>query len=156
MQSSPRTTIFLGLVTAGIGLFYVLYAAGVFGPVAQHGNDEPSWLGMVFGAIFLLGGSAAVIKAVTAPGNLQASGLPTGTPRWLRSIYFAMVLAIVGLLGVIASWVAFGPGERHFTGSGSFLGETGGRTVFGIGAVLIWMVVLGMLVGALRRLRARR
>jgi hypothetical protein len=64
-----------------------------------------------------------------------------------------MAVAIIGLLGVAATWVAFGPGQRHFTGSGSFLGETGGRTMFGIGAVLIWALLVAMVVTGLRRLR---
>jgi hypothetical protein len=154
MQSSPKLTIFYGLLAAGIGLFYVLYAAGLFGATGRHGNDAPNWLGFVFGATFVLGGIAVVIKAVTAPDNLQANELPATTPRWLRSVYQLMALAIVGLLGVIASWVAFGPGERHFTGSGSFLGETAGRTVFGLGAVVIWVVIIAMLIATVRRLRA--
>jgi hypothetical protein len=154
MQSSPKSTIVYGLLAAGIGLFYVLYAAGVFGPIAQHRNDDPSWLGLVLGGIFLLGGSAVVIKAMIAPRDLQANELPATVPRWLRSIYQIIALTIVGLLGIAASWVAFGPGERHFTGSGSFLGETGGRVLFGIGAVLIWVAFVAMLTAVLRRLRA--
>jgi hypothetical protein len=65
--------------------------------------------------------------------------------------------AIIGLLGIVASWVAFGPGQQHFAGSGSiFFGEAAGCTVFGIGAILIWIVLLAMVIAGVRRLLAHK
>ena len=52
-------------------------------------------------------------------------------------------LAIFVCFGLIASWVAFGPGGRHFSGTIIF-GDAAanaaiGRTVFGLGAVIVWL-----------------
>jgi hypothetical protein len=66
-----------------------------------------------------------------------------------------MAFAIVGLLGILSSWVAFGPGPRHFTGSGSIFGETSGRIMFGAGAVLLWLILIAIVISGVRRLLAR-
>jgi hypothetical protein len=111
----------------------------------------------VFGLIFLFGGAAVIVQTVATGGDTSRSDLPPTMPRGLRLIHHVMAWAVVGLLGIVASWVAFGPGERHFTGSGSiFLGESAGRAVFGIGAVLIWIAWLAMAVAGVRRLLARQ
>ena len=60
---------------------------------------------------------------------------------------------------LIANWVAFGPGERQFSGGGSVgpvgvggrVGELPGRIAFGFSAVLLWLIVLGGIVQTLRR-----
>jgi hypothetical protein len=56
-------------------------------------------------------------------------------------------LGIVMLILAILGWVAFGPGERHFTASSSFsrespVSETSGRIAFGIGFVLLLVISL--------------
>jgi hypothetical protein len=60
-------------------------------------------------------------------------------------------------LGAIGTWVAFGPGERKFSSSIPFLpawlNEPIGRTVFGIGAILIWIILIASAVVGARRLR---
>jgi hypothetical protein len=153
-RSSTRLTIACGLLAAAMGLFYILYSA-IVGPSARHNGEEPGWLGFVFGMIFLLGGSAAIIKTVvgsTAPGG----GLPATAPRWLSFTYHAMVVAIVVGMGLLASWIAFGPGQRQFSGSGAIFGEIGGRIAFGIGALIIWIVLVAIVVGGARRFIERR
>jgi hypothetical protein len=151
-QSSTTSTILLGLLAAGIGLFYLLYALGIFGPAAHGNGKDPIWLGFVFGLIFLFGGLAVVIQTAVNRGAASEETLPASMPPFLKLIHHVMALAIVASLGILASWVAFGPGARHFTGSGSILGEAGGRLMFGIGAVLVWVVLLAMAVSAVRRL----
>jgi hypothetical protein len=78
--------------------------------------------------------------------------LPASMPPFLKLIQHAMAFAIVALLGIVASWVALGPGARHFTPSGSIIGEASGRLVSGIGAALVWVVLLAMAASAVRRL----
>lgn len=151
LQSSATSTVLYGLLAAGMGLFYILYALGIFGSQFHKGSD-PSSLGFVFGLIFLLGGMAVVIQTIMK----RAGSEPATMPPWLNLLYHAMAFAIVGLLGIVASWVAFGPGPRHFSGSGSIFGETTGRMLFGIGAALIWVVLLGVAVSAVRSYLARR
>ncbi len=155
-QSSAKSTIACGLIAAAMGLFFVLLAAGVILPGATRGPDEPGWIGVIFGLIFLLGGSAVVIQAVVGDGKTPEGELPATAPMWLHAAYQAICLAIVLSLGAIGTWVAFGPGERQFTGSGSFLGEFGGRAAFGIGAASIWIVLAAMAVVKIRRLLLRR
>jgi hypothetical protein len=150
---SPKSTIIFGVIAASIGVFYILLAGGIFGPIAkQHDQGAPAWLGIVAGLIFLFGGSAVVIQTSLRNAN-AGEGLPPNTPFWLRSFYQLLCLGIVASLGIVATWVAFGPGERRFTGSGAFLGEAGGRAAFGIGAVLIWIVLAFIIFSAVRRQR---
>jgi hypothetical protein len=156
IQSSAKSTIAYALVAVAIGLFYVLYGAGIVGPAARPGSDEPGWLGIIIGLLFLFGGAAVIIQTAATGGDTSGNDLPATMPRGLRLIHHAMAWAIVGMLGIIASWVAFGPGQRHFTGSGSIFGETGGRIVFGIGAVLIWVLLLAMVIAGVRRLLAHK
>jgi hypothetical protein len=156
ISSSAKSTIACALVAVAIGLFYVLYGAGIIRPAPRPGSDGPGWLGIIFGLIFLFGGAAVVIQTVATGGDNSGSELPATVPRGLRLIHHAMAWAIVGLLGIVVSWVAFGPGQRDFTGSGSIFGETGGRIAFGIAAVLIWVVFLAMVFVGVRRLLARK
>jgi hypothetical protein len=127
----------------------LLSALGVFRAEAQIAHEDPRWVSVLAGLVFLLGGGAVIMQG--AIGGERSNGeLPPATPRWLRLVYDLIVLTIIISLGAIASWVAFGQGERHFTGSGSILGETGGRAMFGLGAILIW---IGLGVAAFMRLR---
>jgi hypothetical protein len=144
------------LVAAAIGLFYILYSTGIVGPAARPRGEEPGWLGLVIGLIFLLGGGAVVIRTAANRGGASERDLPATTPPWLRFIQHAMAWTIVGLLGIVASWAAFEPGRRDFAGSGSLVGEAGGRIAFGIGAVLIWVVLLAMVIAGVRRLLAHK
>ena len=154
-QSSARSTAALGLLTAAIGLFYVLLCAGLVPISAQPDNEEPRWLGIAFGMTFLFGGSAVVMQTIFGDGKATAQRALAAAPVWVRALYHALCVGIVVSLGAIATWVAFGPGPRSFSGSGAFLGETGGRVAFGVGAALIWIVLAAMLFAGIRRLLRR-
>jgi hypothetical protein len=73
-------------------------------------------------------------------------------------------LAIAVTLATIASWVAFGSGERHFSMSvslpfiaaGKAGSDTLGRWVFGFVAVLTWIVIAGTLISVARKALAKR
>jgi len=69
------------------------------------------------------------------------------SPVWIATVYWlAGVLAAAGLAG-IGTWVAFGGGTRAFSMSGFISGplnESIGRTVFGIGAIITWLLVVLM------------
>jgi hypothetical protein len=69
VESSAKPTIAYGLLAAGIGLFYLLYAVGIFGSVPHRNCDDPSWLGFVSGLIFLFGGMAVVMQAAAKRGS---------------------------------------------------------------------------------------
>ena len=155
-QSSAKSTAFFGLVAVAIGLFCVLLSAGLVPISEQPDNQEPRWLGIAFGTTFLFGGGAVVMQAIFADGKVTAQGLAAAAPVWVRALYHALCVGIVLSMGAIATWVAFGPGPRSFSGNGAFLGETGGRVAFAIGAALIWIVLAAILFAGIRQLLQRR
>jgi hypothetical protein len=153
-QSSATSTIVCGLIAAAIGLFVIV------GGLAKHGLDpvdgEPAWLGILCGLIFVLGGGAVVIQTVINDGKTPEGELPASTPGWLRAAYQLICVTIVVSMGALASWVAFGPGERQFSGNGGFLGPSVGRAAFGFGAALIWITLAAFGFAKIRRLLLRR
>ncbi|MGA2892586.1 MAG: hypothetical protein ABSE22_06940 [Xanthobacteraceae bacterium] len=147
-QAPKKVPIALSLLTMVLGLYCVLVAIGVIAPdQKQLDQAPPLWFGIAFGSIFLLGGTAAIIQILTGGGKTPTGGVPATAPLWLRLFYGAICIAIVILMAALFTWVAFGPGERHFTGSGANItGDTGGRIAFGIGAALMWvgLAVIGL------------
>jgi hypothetical protein len=83
-----------------------------------------------------------------------------GTPFAIRVASLVLGLAIVGLMGALFGWVAFGPGPREFSTTVSipFLaGRWGssalsGRIAFGIGAVLLALMFVACGVSGVTRL----
>ncbi|HWC62816.1 MAG TPA: hypothetical protein VG501_04275 [Rhizomicrobium sp.] len=78
-------------------------------------------------------------------------GPPPGAPAPVRFFYNVLAVGIVIGLGALFSWVAFGPGERDFSGSGAFLGPGIGRAMFGLMAVLTWLVLVWSAIRWLKR-----
>jgi hypothetical protein len=155
-QLSPGGAIVIGVFFGAMGTFIVLLALGTFGD--PHLSDgTPPWVGVAAGMAFLLGGLAIIVGYGVAGGVAPDGDLPAGTPFFVRLVQYALGLGITTILASIASWVAFGSGSRHFSGSGPFISgavnEPLGRTVFGIGAVLIWAIMAAMLVLGIKRLR---
>ncbi len=91
----------------------------------------------------------------------DASGdLPPNAPRLLHAVYDLLALTIICSLALLFTWVAFGPGPRHFSVSGGGLsmqtsgpGDTIGRVAFGFGSVLFWCAVGFIIVATVRRWR---
>ena len=120
------------------------------GPSNLHG---PLWLLACAGLAFLLAGVAIAIQTF---GLANAVGeLPADTSRWMRALHYLIGLAIFCCFGAIASWVAFGPGERHFSGTFLFFDPATnaaiGRTAFGIGAVTIWLCTAAVVASGFRK-----
>jgi hypothetical protein len=68
-----------------------------------------------------------------------------------------LVIGIFGAFATIGTWIAIGSGPRAFTVSSSFgetqmSGDTLGRAVFGLGAVIVWIAVIALTVGTVRKL----
>jgi hypothetical protein len=155
MRGPDKLTTVLGLLTAAMGAFAVVTASGMveLGPERVH--DDPRWVSILVGLIFLLGGAAAVIRGIVGGDEQDRDGLPASTPVWIRAVARLMALTIVVSFGAVFSWIGFGPGERNFEGSGAILGQTAGRAMFGFMAGLIWLVLGSMAVAQLRRLLGR-
>ena len=95
-----------------------------------------------------------------ALGRANVEGeLPTDAPFWLRATQYLMGVAVLTCLGAIGSWIAFGQGERPFSGSsGFFSGDVSaaiGRTAFGIGALITWLGTIAFAVSGARKLFGR-
>jgi hypothetical protein len=77
----------------------------------------------------------------------------------MRMGQYLIGVAIFASLAAIGSWIAFGPGERAFSGSIGFVaGDVGaivGRIVFGTGAVIAWLGAIAFAVSGTRNLLGR-
>ena len=158
-RSPDKTTIACGLLAAALGLFIGLSSVGIIPGGRAAGGER--WIGFIAGLAFVLGGIAVVIQTLTGTTpDSPGAGLPPGAPKWVRVTLLLLSLAIVASLATIGSWVAFGTGAREFSGPIPFLpgwlNELLGRTVFGFGAILTWIILIVMAVMAAHRLRARK
>jgi len=159
MPPSKRMLIGLGLLSTGMGVIPLLTGLGFIAAGSGGSDSSPPWVALLSGLLFVFAGMAVMLKALTRAGE-SPGGLPSGAPRSLCFVYDLLVLAIAGSLAAIASWVAFGSGERHFSGFTNFGGFTVdtsfGRTMFGIGAVLTWFLTAALLLDSARRWFSRR
>ncbi len=157
-QLSPGGAVAIGLACCATGAFVVLLVLGAFGePPIQ---DTPAWIGVCVALVFVLGGLALIVGYAVAGGVAPDGDLPPGTPLGVRLLQYLLGLGITTSMALIGSWVAFGPGVRHFTGGGSFgrgvVNEMVGRVAFGFGAILAWAVLVVLGVVGFGRLRRRR
>ena len=149
-EMSRRAAIVLGALVVAVGL-------GVLA-LAFWGSGEkfhaPRWVIAACGGAFVFfGGWTAVVYALGYDPRRSEETLP---PPLVQLAFFAPGLAMFALP---FHWVAFGPGPRAFSGSFSLpfvtvsqrSGEMSGRILFGIGAVLIDLMILGICVKLIRR-----
>jgi hypothetical protein len=154
---SPRTTFLIGLAAVAVGLYLLLTGLGVL--PKPRGPSGALCVATVAGIAFLFAGISIAFGAVH---GVSAKGeLPKDAGWWSRLLYYVLGLVACGSLAVIGSWVAFGPGLRQFGGTGMFLlspesNNLIGRIVFGIGALLTWLVTIAMAVRGARQLFARK
>ena len=157
-QARPldKTAVACGFLALAMGLVIVLSAIGII--PSRDADWSSRCIGLIAGLAFVLGGIAVVNQ--TFARATPEGDLPPGTPTWIRAALLLLGLSIVASLAVIGTWVAFGPSEREFSSSVPFLpawlNEPLGRTVFSVGAVLTWLILLLMAVMSARRLRGRK
>lgn len=146
VQSAPQLSrpvaILGGLMCFVMGAAVVLVASGVL--PAQPGTLEaPRWVAGCAGVVFMAGAFIPLDAAF-------------GLPGWMKQLVaFTVALG----LAVLFNWVAFFPGERHFSSTLSVPGvqiSTGGgqlmgRIMFGLGALLADAIVLHGVWRVLRR-----
>ena len=140
---TEKPPVWIGLLCAGIGLYFMLIGLGVLpvpgGPRNIHG---PIWMGFAAGLAFFLGGVTILVQI--AGGANQQGELPANAPFWMKAAQHVSVIVIALSFAAMATPIAFGPGDRKFGGSIPLVGSTGemiGRTAFGIGAVITWLIV---------------
>jgi hypothetical protein len=156
-KSIASATIF-GLLFVAIGVFVVLAVTGLI-PGGEKGLRAPVWVAVCAGGVFVLAGCTVLLRAA-AGGNLDDSEMPAGSPFWMRFVQYFIGLAVVAGLAAIGSWIAFAPGEREFTMTAPIVGsgrgsELTGRIVFGIGAVMVWVMFVVFAVSWKRKLFRR-
>jgi hypothetical protein len=143
--------IMVALLMIGIGLYFSLVGLGVLpvpgGPRNLHG---PLWLVVCAGLAFLLGGLAFALHLAVG-GDPESRELPKDAPPWTRVAQYLLGVAIFACFALIGSWIAFGPGERAFSGTVP-VGPTLGRIAFGIGAVILWLGTIGFVISGARKL----
>jgi hypothetical protein len=136
--------IAIGALTAAAGVYFALVGIEAVPPPSKiHG---PIWLSLFVALVFFSMGIAVLVRGAT--GADDGSGdLPANAPVWIKTVYWlGSLLAAIGLAG-LGTWVAFGSGPRHFSMSGPIVGPVGdgiGRVVFGIGAIITWLLVAVM------------
>ena len=135
-----------------IGGWMLLASLGVFGHPVRHPGDAPDWMGALIGFLFFGGASAAIINVVYG----AAGQMPSGAPVLARILSGALGVAVTLGLAITFVWVGFGPGERHFTGSGAFLGPLVGRAMFGLFGLLTLIVICWMGIRRLKRILSAR
>jgi hypothetical protein len=115
-------------------------------------------MGLAAGLAFIL--AAVLLFADAAAGGTNADGsLSASASPLVRFVQSASGLGIVLVMGAMATWIAFGRGERHFsetvvlpfTAYGSGGGELPGRIAFGIAALLIWVIAIAGTIAALKK-----
>jgi hypothetical protein len=149
LQTANKIHIAMGLLAMAIGMIPLLAALGILPTRPPAPGDAPAWIGGAIGLAFFLAGVVVIVRSFAGADD-SSGDLPATAPRPLRAFYDLLAMPIPVLLALLFSWVAFGPGERHFSvagGSGgmgiatSGGGDIIGRVAFGFGAVLAWWFV---------------
>jgi hypothetical protein len=117
----------------------------------------PGWVAICIPLLFGLSGAAIIVGSTVAGGSGPDGNLPASAPLWARLTQYLLGLAIVGSLGSVFSWIAFGSGPRAFTTSSSIsaahpANPTTGRIAFGFGAGLIWIIFAAIAITGMRQL----
>ncbi|HJY76062.1 MAG TPA: hypothetical protein VKE95_05485 [Burkholderiales bacterium] len=137
---SPAGKRAWGLVCGAMGLLVI--AIGIRSALAAwHPLASQDFIFLPAGLIFVFGGALLALP----PGRADLNRL-LGT-------------LLVTAFAVTLDWIAFGPGERRFSGGISLgvgiplpVNETFGRVVFGIPAAILDVVALALWAGQIRRL----
>jgi hypothetical protein len=130
----------IGALFAGGGFYFVLVGLSLLpGPSKQHG---PNWIVLAIGLVFFAAGMSVLVRGLLGVPDNQPD-LPADAPAAFKVIQWLAMFTIIAGLASVGTWIAFGSGPRAFSMSlpiSGSLGENIGRTVFGIGAVITWLM----------------
>ena len=152
-QASPHEVAGFGVAMSLAGLYFML---GSYGLLPMPETNGPTLIVFAAGAAFLFAGLVCFIRARAGMTDTQTD-VPDSAPTWIKLWYRMLGIGIAGALATIGTWIAIGSGPRAFTISGSFgemqtSGQALGRTVFGLGAAIVWIYVIALTVGTVRKL----
>ncbi len=156
-----KTTVAMGVLSMAVGIIPLLAMNGILPrPISPQADPAPLWMGWLIGAAFVGAGLNITMRGLLGGASESSGALPTSAPRALRLANETIAVGIVGALALSFSWVAFGPGPRHFSVgfNGLWLrgfggGEMMGRVAFGFGAMLFWLLTAAFAVAMLRKWR---
>jgi hypothetical protein len=159
-QLTRRKAIVIGILCLVCGVPPVLGSLGLMPMRLAPG--VPPWMGVAAGSTFLFASMLLFVDATAGGANADGT-LPANASPALRVLQSAAGLSVVTLMAVMATWIAFGRGPRHFSTTISlpFLvyqpkhSDLAGRVGFGIAALLIWVIVIAGTVAALKKHLAR-
>ena len=153
-QAKPADSIGFGIAMAATGLYIIGVALGLL-PMPDGGAGAPPFVIVLAGLTFVFVGCSLAIRAHTGARDTDGD-LPKAAPAWAKMSYRIIAIAITGSLASIGTWVAIGGDPRKFSVSGPIgsipAGETIGRAVFALGAVIVWIYVIALTVGTVRKL----
>jgi hypothetical protein len=154
-DAMPKSNYFYAALAAVMGLFFIVTGLRLLPlPGGPSNLNGPHWLVLCVGLAFFLAGIAIAVQTA-GHANTRTGDLPAEAPHWMAVVQYMIGFTIFCCLGAIASWVAFGPGERHFSGTFVFASPAVnaiiGRTVFGIGAVIIWLCTAAVVAAGIRK-----
>lgn len=157
--TANKTTIAMGVLSMAVGVIPMLAMAGILPRGDAPADPTLAWMGWLIGAVFMGAGLIVIMRGVLNASD-RSDDLPAGAPPLARLANDALGIAIVCGMAAMFSWVAFGPGPRHFSigiaglftnTSGS--GDTIGRVAFGFGALLFWFMTAAFAVMTVRKWR---
>ncbi len=159
---TPRGALIVGVLCAAGGIPAILSGIGAIPLKPTPGT--PGWVAVCAGGMFVLAGAAVINEYAIGRGAGADGDLPAGTPFGVRLAQYLIGLAIVGLMTIVSGWIAFGPGERHFSmtiampffAQRTAGGELPGRIAFGVGTVLLLAMLVALGWSGARRLRRMR
>jgi hypothetical protein len=151
-RASPHDVIGMGVAFCAAGIYFMLGAAGYL-PIPE--TNSPSFIIACAGAAFLFAGLTCMVRA-RAGMTAEQADMPDSAPRTLQLSYRMLAIGVAGALATIGTWIAIGSGPRAFGLSVPFAdmhtaGETIGRTIFALGAVIVWIYLIGLTVGIVRK-----
>jgi hypothetical protein len=155
-EASPHEVAGLGLALSLAGFYFMLGSIGVL-PMPEV--DSPAFLVFAAGIAFLFAGLLCFIRARTGVTDNQTT-LSEASPGWIKLSYQTLAIGVLGAFATIGTWGAVGSGPRAFTvssppGAMQTTGDLVGRTVFGLGAVIIWIGVIALTISTVRKLLDR-
>lgn len=154
--SPDRTTLGVGAASAAFGFYLCLVGFGAL-PIPSRING-PLWLAACAGLAFLCAGLSVIVRGLLVMNN-QATELPRNAPFWMQAVYWLSAVIAATAIASVGTWVAVGYGDRHISISGPMTGPVGegvGRTVFGIGAIIAWLLVVALARTGLKKIFGKK
>lgn len=152
-QASPHEIIGVGLAFSATGFYFMLGAAGLL-PMPE--TNSPWIIVFCTGMVFLFAGLTCMVRARAGMLNIESEA-PAAAPSSSKVSVRMLAIGAAGALAIVGTWIAIGSGPHAFGLGAPFIGaqtagEVLGRTVFGLGAVIVLIYLFALTIGTVRKL----